>query len=80
MALSIFTHGIHSFLQIFLAGESGLFSNSTLQEVAKIGIVAIVILMVAIPEGLPLAVSIAMALSINSLKKDKILIKNIESV
>lgn len=36
--------------------------------------------MVAIPEGLPLAVSIAMALSINNLKKDKILIKNIESV
>lgn len=36
--------------------------------------------MVAIPEGLPLAVSIAMALSINSLKKDKILIKNLESV
>jgi len=57
-----------------------MFSNSTLQEIAKIGIVAIVILMVAIPEGLPLAVSIAMALSINNLKKDKILIKNLESV
>ena len=79
MALSILTHGIHTFLQLFIAGKS-LFSNDTLQEIAKIGIVAIVILMVAIPEGLPLAVSIAMALSINNLKKDKILIKNIESV
>ena len=38
------------------------------------------ILIVSIPEGLPLAVSIAMALSINSLKKDEILIKNLESV
>jgi magnesium-transporting ATPase (P-type) len=37
-------------------------------------------MIVAIPEGLPLAVSIAMALSINSLKKDEILIKNLESV
>ena len=37
-------------------------------------------MIVAIPEGLPLAVSIAMALSINSLKKDSILIKNLESV
>lgn len=37
-------------------------------------------MIVAIPEGLPLAVSIAMALSINSLKKDQILIKNLESV
>jgi magnesium-transporting ATPase (P-type) len=41
---------------------------------------ASVIMIVAIPEGLPLAVSIAMALSINSLKKDEILIKNLESV
>jgi len=37
-------------------------------------------LIVAIPEGLPLAVSIAMALSINKLKDDQILIKNIDSV
>jgi P-type E1-E2 ATPase len=37
-------------------------------------------MIVAIPEGLPLAVSIAMALSINSLKADEILIKNLESV
>jgi P-type E1-E2 ATPase len=35
---------------------------------------------VAIPEGLPLAVSIAMALSVNKLKKDQILIKNVEAV
>ena len=37
-------------------------------------------MMVAIPEGLPLAVSIAMALSINKLKSDNILIKNVESI
>jgi P-type E1-E2 ATPase len=36
--------------------------------------------MVAVPEGLPLAISIAMALSINKLKKDNILIKNVESI
>ena len=49
-------------------------------DFVKIAIIAIVIMIVAIPEGLPLAVSIAMALSINSLKKDEILIKNLESV
>lgn len=43
-------------------------------------IIAIVILIVAIPEGLPLAVSIAMALSVDNLKSDNILIKNLESV
>lgn len=46
----------------------------------RIGIIAICILIVAIPEGLPLAVSVAMALSITKMKNDKILIKNVESV
>jgi P-type E1-E2 ATPase len=36
--------------------------------------------MVAIPEGLPLAVSIAMALSISNLKSQQILIKNLEAI
>jgi len=46
----------------------------------EILIIAIVILIVAMPEGLPLAVSLAMALSTDKLKKDSILIKNMESV
>jgi Ca2+ transporting ATPase len=46
----------------------------------RITIIALCILIVAIPEGLPLAVSVAMALSISKMKKDKILIKNVESV
>jgi P-type E1-E2 ATPase len=57
-----------------------LFSNDTLRDAADIGITAIVLLMVAVPEGLPLAISIAMALSINKLKQDNILIKNVESI
>ena len=63
-----------------LSTDQNLFSNETLLKIGKIAIVAVVIMIVAIPEGLPLAVSIAMALSINSLKKDAILIKNLESV
>ena len=66
--------------QILFSSDSHLFSNETLLKCGKIAIIAVVLLIVAIPEGLPLAVSIAMALSINSLKKDEILIKNIESV
>ena len=46
----------------------------------KIVILAVCILIVAIPEGLPLAVSIAMAMSINRLKQDEILIKKLEAV
>ena len=46
----------------------------------RIAIIAICILIVAIPEGLDLAISIAMALSITKMKQDKILIKNVEAV
>ena len=49
-------------------------------KVGQICIIAIVILIVAIPEGLPLSISLAMSFSINRLKKEEILIKNIESI
>lgn len=60
--------------------DKKIVSNYTLMEVIRIAIIAICILIVCIPEGLPLAVSVAMALSITKMKKDKILIKNVESV
>jgi len=63
-----------------ISAEHNLFSTATMMEAAKIIILALCILIVAIPEGLPLAVSIAMALSINKLKNDQILIKNVSSV
>lgn len=47
---------------------------------AKIVIIGVSILIVSIPEGAPLAASIAMALSTQRLKKDNILIKNLEAV
>ena len=37
-------------------------------------------MIVSIPEGLPLSVSLAIAFSVNKLKKQNILIKNIEAV
>lgn len=49
-------------------------------DVGNILITAVVMLIVSIPEGLPLAVSIAMAMSIKELKKDEIIVKNLESV
>jgi Ca2+ transporting ATPase len=56
------------------------FSNSSLLKMGKIAITAVVILIVSIPEGLPLAIKIAMALSVDRLKEDGILIKNLESI
>lgn len=72
---------IYAFVLIsFFEEDKKLFSNDTILKVGRVFITAVVILIVAIPEGLPLAVSIAMALSIQNLKKDGILIKNLESI
>ena len=57
-----------------------VFSNYTMMRIIRIAIIAICILIVSIPEGLPLAVSVAMALSISKMKSDNILIKNVEAV
>lgn len=35
--------------------------------------------MVAVPEGLPLAISIAMAFSVDTMKKDNLLVKKLEA-
>lgn len=58
----------------------GFFSGTTMTDALHIFIIAICILIVAIPEGMPLAVSLAMALSIDKLKDDSILIKNLEAI
>lgn len=67
-------------LSFFGLDDNGLFSNKTLLKISESAIISVVLMMVAIPEGLPLAVSIAMALSVKSLKKDEILIKNLEAI
>ena len=67
------------FLILFNKNEE-FFSNSSLLKIGKIAITAVVILIVSIPEGLPLAIKIAMALSVDRLKEDGILIKNLESI
>jgi len=68
--LIIVTQTIFLLVKILISGDQYIFSLTTLMNVAKVVILACCILIVAIPEGLPLAVSIAMALSINKLKND----------
>lgn len=57
-----------------------MLSNDTLLDTVRILILALCLLIVAIPEGMPLAISIAMAMSVDAMKKDKILIKNLDRV
>lgn len=63
-----------------LFGEGGLVSNTTLLRLTKMAVVSIVLLIVIVPEGLNLAVQMALSLSISNLKESKILVKNHESI
>ena len=76
----LLTHIAYSLFWMTYSSDKELFSNETLLLLTKSVVIALLVLVVAIPEGLPLAVSIAIVLSINSLKKDNILIKNLESI
>ena len=52
------------------SSENELLSFETLFILGNVAIIAVVILIVSIPEGLPIAFSIAMANSIYNLKED----------
>lgn len=52
-------------------------SNETLSKLLDFFTTAVTIVIVAVPEGLPLAVSISMAFSIDTLKKDNLLVKKV---
>jgi len=82
MALIFFTQLIFTIIYILIEGDEKktVISNYMLMRMIRIAIIAICILIVSIPEGLPLAVSVAMALSISKMKSDNILIKNVEAV
>lgn len=56
-----------------------LLSTNTLQTLLRYFTIGVSIVIVAVPEGLPLAVSIAMAFSVDTMKRDNLLVKNLEA-
>jgi magnesium-transporting ATPase (P-type) len=79
MFIVIITQAAFLLLKALFTSQTVL-SGDTLADIGRICITGVVILIVSVPEGLPLAVSIAMAMSIKSLKEDEIIVKNLESV
>lgn len=59
--------------------KAELLSSDTLMSLLKYFTIAVTIVIVAVPEGLPLAVSISMAFSIDTMKKDNLLVKKTEA-
>lgn len=68
---------IYNLVHMLFRGDKSLFSNETLLTSLRIVILSLCLMIVAIPEGMPLAISIAMAMSVDAMKDDRILIKNI---
>lgn len=62
-----------------MATDIDLMSKETLQGLLGFVTTCITIVMVAVPEGLPLAVSLSVAYSLDKMKKQKLLIKNADS-
>lgn len=77
-AFVVLTQFIYMSILLMVTGADSFFAG--IGNYAKIIIIGVSILLVSIPEGAPLAASIAMALSTSKLKGDKILIKNLEAV
>ncbi len=54
------------------------FSSSTLDIVVNAFIIAVTVIVVAIPEGLPMAVTIALAFSVDKMKREHNLVKHLD--
>lgn len=65
-------------LQILFTDEE-LLSWATALTILRYFSVGVSIVIVAVPEGLPLAVSISMAFSVDVMKKDNLLVKKVEA-
>lgn len=61
------------------SSDASLLSVDTLQRILRYFTIGIAIVIVAVPEGLPLAISIAMAFSVDTMKKDHLLVKKLEA-
>ena len=59
--------------------RESIFVSSTLDTIINAFILAITVIVVAIPEGLPMAVAISLAYSLGQMKKEKNLVKNLNS-
>jgi Ca2+ transporting ATPase len=65
--------------RIMFSEDAQMLSMDTLMKILRIFTITVAVSMVAVPEGLPLAISISMAFSIDVMKKDNLLVKKMEA-
>lgn len=62
-----------------IVSDRGFFDALAVEAYMRSVTLAVTLIIVAVPEGLPLAVGIAVAYSITRMRKDKILVRNLNS-
>lgn len=69
-------------MKIMISSEEDdtILSNDTLRRMLRAFTTSITLIIVSVPEGLPLAVSLAMAFSVDYMKKDNLLVKKMAAV
>jgi magnesium-transporting ATPase (P-type) len=63
-----------------MCSDYGLVDTVSMQRAIDLASTAIALLVVCIPEGMPLVISMAMAFSVDQLKKENLLIKNLDAL
>lgn len=77
-AIIFLTMTLFLIVQIMFTNDQ-LLDYNTLQTLLRYFSIGVSIVIVAVPEGLPLAVSIAMAFSVDTMKRDNLVVKRIEA-
>lgn len=60
--------------------DMSLVSGESFQRLIELGSTAVALVIVCIPEGMPLVISMAMAFSVDKLKDERLLIKNLDAL
>lgn len=79
MAIVTFVALVTHKMILGLMGYFEILTIETLQFVIQAFMIGVTIIVVAVPEGLPLAVTIALAYSVNKMKDENNLVKNLAS-
>jgi Ca2+ transporting ATPase len=69
---------LKDFLIKFMAGQS-IFVQSSIDAIMNAFIISVVVIVVAIPEGLPMAVTISLAYSVRKMNDEHCLVKNLNA-
>ena len=68
------------FIRVIFSSDADIFTNETIVKLLDFFTISVAIIVVAVPEGLPLSISIAMAFSIDTLKADHLLVKKLAAI